>query len=64
MIGTVWEWTSSPFLPGAPAEGFELALKGGSYLCHESYCHRYRPAARSGAAPDSSAGNVGFRCAY
>jgi len=37
--------------------------KGGSYLCHESYCRRYRVAARQGNTPDSSAGNVGFRCA-
>ena len=37
--------------------------KGGSYLCHASYCRRYRVAARQGNTPDSSAGNVGFRCA-
>jgi formylglycine-generating enzyme required for sulfatase activity len=63
MVGNVWEWTATPFVAGV-ADGLELALKGGSYLCHASYCHRYRPAARSGAAPDSATGNVGFRCAY
>ena len=55
MIGNVWEWTSSPW-------GGEQVLKGGSYLCHASYCRRYRPAARSRASRDSSMGNTGFRC--
>jgi hypothetical protein len=36
-------------------------MRGGSYLCHESYCWRYRCAARSANTPDSSAGNIGFR---
>jgi sulfatase modifying factor 1 len=56
MIGNVWEWTAS----GSPTQ---QVLKGGSYLCHASYCRRYRPAARSRAASDSSMGNTGFRCA-
>jgi sulfatase modifying factor 1 len=56
MIGNVWEWTASEGLGGQ-------VLKGGSYLCHASYCRRYRPAARSGASADSSMGNTGFRCA-
>jgi formylglycine-generating enzyme required for sulfatase activity len=38
-------------------------MRGGSYLCHESYCVRYRVAARSANTPDSSAGNIGFRVA-
>jgi len=38
-------------------------MRGGSYLCHDSYCNRYRVAARSSTTPDSSAANVGFRCA-
>jgi formylglycine-generating enzyme required for sulfatase activity len=38
-------------------------MRGGSYLCHESYCWRYRCAARSANTPDSSAGNIGFRLA-
>jgi formylglycine-generating enzyme required for sulfatase activity len=38
-------------------------MRGGSYLCHESYCNRYRVAARSSNTPDSSAGNIGFRVA-
>ena len=38
-------------------------MRGGSYLCHESYCWRYRVDARSSNTPDSSAGNVGFRVA-
>ena len=37
--------------------------RGGSYLCHESYCWRYRVDSRSANTPDSSAGNVGFRVA-
>jgi formylglycine-generating enzyme required for sulfatase activity len=38
-------------------------MRGGSYLCHESYCRRYRVAARSANEPTSSTGNLGFRCA-
>jgi formylglycine-generating enzyme required for sulfatase activity len=40
---------------------WELAAKGGSYLCHHSYCTRYRVAARSANTPDSATGNIGFR---
>jgi formylglycine-generating enzyme len=36
--------------------------KGGSFLCHESYCLRYRPSARQGGAPDTGMSHVGFRC--
>jgi formylglycine-generating enzyme len=49
--GNVWEWT---------ADGVQ---KGGSYLCHASYCRGYRIAARQTPASDSTAGNAGFRCA-
>lgn len=56
VSGNVWEWC-------ADAVGAERALRGGSYLCHASYCDRYRIAARNSSPPDSSAGNVGFRCA-
>jgi formylglycine-generating enzyme required for sulfatase activity len=38
-------------------------MRGGSYLCHDSYCNRYRVAARTANTPDSSSGNCGFRCA-
>ncbi|MET0271064.1 MAG: formylglycine-generating enzyme family protein [Sphingomonas sp.] len=37
-------------------------LKGGSHLCAESYCRRYRPAARYAQPIDTTAGHVGFRC--
>ncbi|WP_369824118.1 SUMF1/EgtB/PvdO family nonheme iron enzyme [Frondihabitans sp. PAMC 28766] len=36
-------------------------MRGGSYLCHDSYCNRYRNAARSQNTPDSSMSNAGFR---
>jgi formylglycine-generating enzyme required for sulfatase activity len=58
--GNVWEWTADRFGPGRPGQ---RATRGGSYLCHDSYCWRYRCAARSGNTPDSSAGNIGFRLA-
>lgn len=58
LIGNVWEWTAD-----ASVQPGERVLKGGSYLCHASYCRRYRPAARIRASLDSSMGNTGFRCA-
>ena len=73
MAGNVWEWTSdwwtirhSPKAvknPTGPDSGTDKVKKGGSYLCHEDYCFRYRCAARSMNTPDSSASNMGFRCA-
>jgi formylglycine-generating enzyme len=38
-------------------------IKGGSFLCHESYCESYRPSARRGTPPDTGSSHVGFRCA-
>ncbi|HCL3678449.1 TPA: SUMF1/EgtB/PvdO family nonheme iron enzyme, partial [Pseudomonas aeruginosa] len=37
-------------------------LKGGSHLCAENYCQRYRPAARIPQSIDTTTGHVGFRC--
>jgi sulfatase modifying factor 1 len=56
MTGNVWEWTGDSF------DVERRALRGGSYLCHASYCRRFRVSARIGSTPDSSSGNVGFRC--
>lgn len=52
-----------PVDPTGPAAGTARVLRGGSFLCHDSYCNRYRVAARSCAPPDSTAANLGFRCA-
>ncbi|GBG25515.1 Sulfatase-modifying factor 2 [Hondaea fermentalgiana] len=41
----------------------ERVKKGGSYMCHISYCYRYRVDARSHNTADSSSQNLGFRCA-
>lgn len=60
MTGNVWEWTADTFGPSAPGQ---RALRGGSYLCHASYCRRYRVSARMANTPDTSTGNIGFRCA-
>jgi formylglycine-generating enzyme required for sulfatase activity len=36
--------------------------RGGSFLCNDSYCSRYRPSARHGCSPDTGMAHVGFRC--
>ncbi|WP_411730354.1 formylglycine-generating enzyme family protein [Planococcus sp. 4-30] len=65
MSGNVWEWCSNAFaeLPNLEADqDMDKTMRGGSYLCHDSYCNRHRVAARSSNTSDSSAGNIGFRC--
>ncbi len=74
MTGNVWEWCAdwfdsdyyrhSPLENPAGAEsGTHRVMRGGSYLCHKSYCNRYRVDSRSSTTPDSSTGNIGFRVA-
>jgi formylglycine-generating enzyme len=61
MTGNVWEWTCDGFGPqDVPIP--RKVTKGGSFLCAQNYCHRYRPAARMAQPVDTSTCHLGFRC--
>lgn len=74
VAGNVWEWVHDCWSPDyhvdgprenptGPSQGDRRVIRGGSFLCHDSYCNRYRVAARTANTPDSSTSNCGFRCA-
>ena len=74
--GNVWEWVrdlyaphppKGPFPqhePTGPKQGYARIQRGGSYLCHDSYCDRYHVHSRTRNDPDSSTGNAGFRVGF
>jgi formylglycine-generating enzyme required for sulfatase activity len=73
MCGNVWEWTSDPMKLRSLSKrtkermrslkGAKL-LKGGSFLCHKSYCFRYRIPARTFTTPDTTTTHQGFRLVF
>ncbi len=64
MAGNVWELTKDDYLdPRNPYGGMKVA-KGGSFLCSDNYCGRYRPAARTPHGIDTGMMHVGFRTVW
>ena len=77
-VGNVWEWVSDEWRTEHDADGdapccsavgdderssVKRVQKGGSFLCHRRTCRRFRTSGRTGNPADTSAANVGFRCA-
>ena len=75
MTGNVWEWTDTPYGPDRKRDygidGYDpqqpgvtvKTLKGGSFLCSDNYCQRFRPAARQAQDTTLASSHIGFRTA-
>lgn len=78
MIGNTWEWclnlqkvplnyfnifsAQEIYSKYSEYSNKRFAMKGGSFLCHHTYCERYRISARTGNFGDMSTNHIGFRC--
>jgi formylglycine-generating enzyme required for sulfatase activity len=76
VCGNVWEWCMDWWSdnshyrnnyqqisnPSGPTSGDNKVIKGGSYLCHDSYCNRYRISARTSHPKNGFTAHIGFRC--
>lgn len=73
-VGNVWEWCEDWFTPNYHrvtravdpryvVPSGRRSIRGGSFLCHHSYCNRYRVAARTSNTPESTTNHCGFRVA-
>lgn len=70
MLGNVWEWTGDTYQPSHDPDAAEMpdpalpqlrVIKGGSWLCSNSFCGRYRPSARQPGESDLGSTHIGFR---
>lgn len=59
MSGNVWEWVADR--NSARNAGL---IKGGSFLCADNFCKRYRPSAKQPQELDFSANHIGFRVVF
>jgi formylglycine-generating enzyme required for sulfatase activity len=60
VCGNVWEWTADSWNSSDLADN--KVIKGGSYMCHDSYCNRYRLSARTSHPKNGFTAHIGFRC--
>jgi len=64
MTGNVWEWTNDAWRQASLAvDGFHT-IKGGSFLCSDQFCARYRPASRQAGDDTMGTEHIGFRTVW
>ena len=65
MTGNVWEWTKDVYAASEGATAFpQHLIKGGSFICADNFCIRYRPSARQGGPEDTGSSHIGFRTVF
>lgn len=62
-VGNVWEWCADSWSAEGVTDRSRRVVRGGSFMCHDSFCNRYRVSARTANTPDSTSSHTGFRVA-